>query len=165
MDNTKSTENRYIDDNDGLQIMIFTIDEDYFAINIADVREIMKAMPVTPMQNAQRFIEGVFKPRTKVITVIDLGGYFGLPASPDAEHDIFVISSYNDTEYAFHVHTVVGMEYVDAASIKVTDSIVYGGEGVANGIVEVYGKLVTILNLDKVLEDIDVHKIKRSENA
>lgn len=160
MDNTKNIENRYIDENDGLQIMIFTIDSEYFAINIADVREIMKSMPVTPMQNAQKNIEGVFKPRNKVITVIDLGGYFSLPPSFDVEHDIFIISNFNDTEFAFHVHTVVGMEYVDAASIKVTDSIVYGGEGVANGIVEVYGKLVTILNLEKVLDDIDAHSVK-----
>ncbi len=163
MENTKSTENRYIDENDGLQLMIFTINNEFFAVNVADVREIMKAMPITPMKNAQKNIEGVYKPRDTVITVIDLAKYFSYPPSEDPEHDIFIITDCDDQLFSFHVHSVVGMEYVDAASIKVTDSIVYGGSGVATGIVEVYDKLVTILDFKKILTEIDVKEPKKSQ--
>src|SRR5574344_982651 len=104
MENTKSTENRYIDENDGLQLMIFTINNEFFAVNVADVREIMKAMPITPMKNAQKNIEGVYKPRDTVITVIDLAKYFAYPPAEDPEHDIFIITDCDDQLFSFHVH-------------------------------------------------------------
>ncbi len=55
-----------------IEIMEFTIAGQSFGINVAKVTEIMTYSPLTAMQNAQPFIEGIFKPRNEVITVIDL---------------------------------------------------------------------------------------------
>ena len=64
-----------------LEIMEFTIGGQLFGINVAKVREIMKIKPVQTMQKSNQYVEGVFKPRDKVLTVIDLAKYLDLGLS------------------------------------------------------------------------------------
>ncbi|MDR1135349.1 MAG: chemotaxis protein [Clostridiales Family XIII bacterium] len=138
-----------------LEIMEFTIAGEIFGINVAKVREIMKFSPVKPMQNAHSAIEGIFKPREDVITVVDLAKYLGLPESSCLERDIFMITEFNGQVIGFHVHSVVGIDRISWVNIKKPDSIIYGGsEGVATGIAEFDGRLITILDFEKIVAEI-----------
>lgn len=100
------------------EIMEFTIAGQTFGINVAKVREIMMVCPVKPMQKAQKDIEGIFKSRDMVITVINLASYLNLPASDNPARDIFIVTNFNNTNFAFHVHTVVGIDRVSWEEIK-----------------------------------------------
>ena len=62
-----------------LGVMEFTIGGEIFGINVAKVLEIMMACPVVPMQKAQKDIEGNFKSRDMLLTVIDLASYPRIP--------------------------------------------------------------------------------------
>lgn len=137
------------------EIMEFTIAGETFGINVAKVLEIMMACPIKPMQRAQKDIEGIFKSRDMLITVIDLAGYLGLAPSPNPERDIFIVTSFNNTNFAFHVHTVVGIDRISWEQIKKPDKIIYGGqEGVATGIADFEGHLITILDFEKIVSEI-----------
>jgi len=138
------------------EIMEFTIAGELFGINVAKVREIMVNCPVKPMQKSHPDIEGVFKSRDMVITVINLAGYLNLPPSDNEERDIFIITNFNNADFAFHVHTVVGIDRVSWTQIKKPDKIVYGGdEGVATGIADFEGRLITILDFEKIVTEIN----------
>jgi len=138
-----------------LEIMEFTIGDQLFGINVAKVREIMMIEPVTPMQKSNQFVEGIFKPRDKVLTVIDLGAYLDLGKSEKPERDIFIITGFNNSEYAFHVHTVVGIDRIHGTQLKKPDPVIFGGrEGVATGIVEFDNKLITILDFEAIIAEI-----------
>lgn len=137
------------------EIMEFTIAGETFGINVAKVLEIMMACPIKPMQRAQKDIEGIFKSRDMLITVIDLASYLGLAPSPNPERDIFIVTSFNNTNFAFHVHTVVGIDRISWEQIKKPDKIIYGGqEGVATGIADFEGHLITILDFEKIVSEI-----------
>lgn len=137
------------------EIMVFTIAGETFGINVAKVLEIMMACPIKPMQRAQKDIEGIFKSRDMLITVIDLASYLGLAPSPNPERDIFIVTSFNNTNFAFHVHTVVGIDRISWEQIKKPDKIIYGGqEGVATGIADFEGHLITILDFEKIVSEI-----------
>ena len=159
-----------------LEIMEFTITNEIFGINVAKVREIMKFAPLKPMQNAHFAIEGIFKPREDVITVVDLAKYLGLEPSGYLERDIFMITEFNSQVVGFHVHSVVGIDRISWTSIRKPDNIIYGGaEGVATGIAEFEDRLITILDFEKIIAEIapqtviqisDIEKLcrrKRSE--
>ncbi|MDR3294636.1 MAG: chemotaxis protein [Clostridiales Family XIII bacterium] len=138
-----------------LEIMEFTIAGEVFGINVAKVREIMKFSPVKPMQNAHFAIEGIFKPREDVITVVDLAKYLALGDSDYQERDIFMITEFNGQVIGFHVHSVVGIDRISWINIKKPDTIIYGGsEGVATGIAEFDGRLITILDFEKIVAEI-----------
>jgi len=138
-----------------LEIMEFTIDGQLFGINVAKVTEIMQYSAVKPMQNAHHVIEGIFKPRNEVITVIDLAKYLGLPPSGDNTRDIFIVTNFNKLQFAFHVHTVVGIDRISWTKIQKPDKIIYGGdEGVATGIAEYENRLISILDFEKIIAEI-----------
>ncbi len=138
-----------------LEIMEFTIGSHLFGINVAKVREIMKIEPLVSIQKSNEFIEGIFKPRDKVLTVINLPAYLGLPESEKPERDIFIIAGFNNSEYAFHVHTVVGIDRISCTQMKKPDPVIFGGrEGVATGIVEHENKLITIIDFEAIITEI-----------
>jgi len=138
-----------------LEIMEFTIGDQLFGINVAKVREIMMIEPVKTMQKSNQFVEGIFKPRDKVLTVINLASYLELGASEKPERDIFIITGFNNSEYAFHVHTVVGIDRIYGTQLKKPDPVIFGGkEGVATGIVELDNKLITILDFEAIIAEI-----------
>ena len=139
-----------------LGVMEFTIGGEIFGINVAKVLEIMMACPVVPMQKAQKDIEGIFKSRDMLLTVIDLASYLGLPPSQNPGRDIFIITRFNNANFAFHVHTVVGIDRISWTEIKKPDRIIYGGrDGVATGIAEYNCRLITILDCEKIVSEIN----------
>ncbi|MDE6281764.1 MAG: chemotaxis protein CheW, partial [Oscillospiraceae bacterium] len=76
-----------------IEVMKFTIGGNLYGINVAKVLEIMISAPVKPMPHAHPSVEGIFKPRDAVITVVDLPRYLGVE-SPKDEKDIFVITNF-----------------------------------------------------------------------
>lgn len=138
-----------------IEIMEFTISGELFGINVAKVKEIMRAQQVKNMPNSHDVVEGVFKPRNEIITVIDLGKYLNLPQFENNGHDIFIITHFNNLNFAFHVESVVGIDRVSWEEIKKPDKVIYGGEeGVATGIAEYQNRLITILDFEKIVAEI-----------
>ncbi|MCL1884935.1 MAG: chemotaxis protein [Defluviitaleaceae bacterium] len=144
-------------DEQKLQLMEFIVSGGHFGINVAKVSEIMKysQYPITPMPNSNPFVEGIFRPRTETMTVINLAAYMGLPPSDDEERDILIITKLNNIETAFHVHGVEAINSVAMSAIEKPDTTIYGGEeGMATGIAKHGEKLITIVDFEKILIDI-----------
>jgi two-component system chemotaxis response regulator CheV len=137
------------------ELMEFTVGGELFGINVAKVREIMMAQEVKMMPNSNPVIEGVFKPRTEIITVVDLGKYLNLPKSSANNRDMFILTHFNNLNFAFHVESVVGIDRISWSDIKKPDRVIYGGdEGVATGLVEYKKRLITILDFEKIVAEI-----------
>jgi len=137
-----------------MEIMEFTISGNTFGINVAKIREIMMSCPVTPMPHSHPSVEGVFKPRDIVITVIDLPGYLGLQ-SEISDKDLFIITNFNKMHIAFRVHTVEGIDRISWDKIEKPDTTIYGGdEGLVTGLAQFESRLITILDFEKIVSDI-----------
>ena len=138
-----------------LGVMEFTIAGNVFGINVSKLNKIMKFEPVKPMPGSHPFVEGIFKPRDKILTVIDLAAYMGLPPSECTDRNYFIITNFNNMEVAFHVHTVEGIHRISWGNIEKPDAPIYGGsEGLATGIAKVGSKLITIVDFEKIIFDI-----------
>jgi len=141
-----------------LEIMEFTISDQLFGINVAKVTEIMMSSPIKPMPKSHPVIEGIYKPRDQVITVIDLSKYLGLGVSEHPDKDIFIITRFNQMDFAFHVHSVVGIDRISWTMLQKPDQIIYGGdEGVATAIADYQSRLITILDFEKIVTEISAH--------
>ena len=137
-----------------IEIMEFTIDGSLYGINVAKVREIIMSAPVKVMPHAHPAVEGIFKPRDVVITVVDLPNYLGVNKEKGAK-DLFIITNFNKMFIAFRVHTVVGISRISWMDIHKPDKTVSGGsEGVATGIAQCGPDLVTILDFERIVAEI-----------
>lgn len=137
------------------EIMEFTINGDAYGINVAKVKEIMLSEKVKPMPRSHPCIDGVFKPRDLVITVLNLPKYLDLAQSENPDKDLFIVTNFNKMNIAFRVHSVVGIARISWADMKKPDKTIYGGtDGVATGIAEYANRLITILDFEKIVADI-----------
>lgn len=138
-----------------IEIMEFTIDGNLYGINVAKVREIMMSAPVKPMPHTHPAVEGIFKPRDKVITVVDLPFYITGEQRPHKEKDLFIVTNFNKMHVAFRVDSVEGISRISWQDIQKPDSTISGGEdGVATGIAQCGDDLVSILDLERIIAEI-----------
>ena len=138
-----------------IEIMEFTIDGSLYGINVAKVREIMICAPVKPMPHAHPAVEGIFKPRDVVITVVDLPKYLNGESDNKGVKDLFIITNFNKMYIAFRVHSVVRISRISWTDIQKPDKTVSGGaEGVATGIAQCGEDLVTILDFERIVAEI-----------
>ena len=114
----------------------------------------MLCQPVKPMPHTHAAVEGIFKPRETVITVLNLPCYLGYESEPQ-EKDLFIITNFNKMHIAFRVHTVIGISRISWKAIQKPDKAISGqGESVATGIAQCNGELVTILDFERVVAEI-----------
>ncbi len=138
-----------------IEIMEFTINSVLYGINVAKVKEIMISAPVKFMPHTHPAVEGIFKPRDVVITVINLPRYLGIENFASSEKDLFIITNFNKMNIAFRVQTVVGIRRISWMDIQKPDKTISGGEdGVATGIAQCGEDLVTILDFEKIVAEI-----------
>lgn len=138
-----------------IEVMQFTIDGNLYGINVAKVLEIMMSAPVKPMPHSHPAVEGIFKPRDVVLTVVDLPAYLNGQPGEKSSHDLFIITNFNKMHIAFRVHTVVEISRISWADIQKPDkTVTSGGDGVATGIAQCEGNLVTILDFEKIVAEI-----------
>lgn len=138
-----------------IEIMEFTIDGNLYGINVAKVREIMMSAPVKPMPHTHQAVEGIFKPRDTVITVVDLPKYLTGREHEHKEKDLFIVTNFNQMHVAFRVETVVGISRISWKDIQKPDSTISGGaDGVATGIAQCGEDLVNILDFERIVAEI-----------
>ncbi len=141
-----------------IEIMQFTIFGELYGINVAKVREIMMADDVKPMPHAHPDVEGIFKPRDILLTVVNLPKYLTgkeTEKKEDGSRDLFIVTNFNKMHIAFRVHTVVGISRISWTDIQKPDkTITHGEEGVATGIAQCGDKLVTILDFERIVAEI-----------
>lgn len=65
------------------QYITFRLGDELFAVNVAQVREVLDLTPITKVPTAPAFMRGVVNVRGSAIPVVDLRQRFGLPPSAE----------------------------------------------------------------------------------
>ena len=138
-----------------IEVMQFTINGELYGINVAKVKEIMMSDKVKPIPHAHEAVEGIFKPRDILLTVVDLPQYLMGISCEKHPRDLFIVTNFNKLHIAFRVHSVVGISRISWKDIqKPDDTVSNGKEGVSTGIAQCNNELVTILDFEKIVTEI-----------
>lgn len=138
-----------------IEIMQFTINGILYGINVAKVKEIIMSDTVKPVPHVHPAVEGIFKPRDVLITVVDLPYYITGEVQEKHEKDLFIITHFNNLNVAFRVHTVVGISRISWKDIMKPDKTVTGNEdGITTGIAQCGKDLVMVLDFEKIVAEI-----------
>ena len=139
-----------------LEILEFRVGQNYYGINVAKIREILPYQKPTPIPNADARIEGIFMPRDEIISIVDLSRVMNLPMSSSTEGDMYIVTNFNKLNTAFHVQSVEGIHRVSWTDIIEPDSTINAaGMGMATGIVRIEGRLIIILDFEKIVAEIN----------
>lgn len=157
-----------------LELLEFFVGNEDYGINIAKVNEIMTYREVTPMPSAPEGVEGVFMPRDKLITVVDLHKILGVDV-PDGNSGLLIVCEFNQLDIAFHVTSVKGIQRISWSSIEKPPSVANNSKkGVATGIAKIDGRIIVILDFEKIISDLNsssgldttgIDKLEKSESV
>jgi purine-binding chemotaxis protein CheW len=73
------------------QYITFKLGDELFAINVAQVREVLELSLITKVPSAPDYMRGVINVRGKATPVVDLRLKFGLPKTNDTVHSRIVV--------------------------------------------------------------------------
>lgn len=139
-----------------LEVLEFTINGNHYGINVAKIREILPYQKVTPVPNSHRSIEGIFMPRETMISVINLPRELNLKENDNTNNDMMIVTNFNNLNIAFHVHTVIGIHRVSWSDIIKPDKTINTKDSsIATGIIKINGKIIIILDFEKIVSDIN----------
>lgn len=138
-----------------LELLEFTVGDQLFGVNVAKVTEIMKYQTVTKIPASDPSFEGIFSPRDKVISVIDLHKVLKKDISEGVE-GIFVICHFNKLDVAFHVTSIQGICRISWEDIDKPPEISNSGTStLSTGIAKIDGHIVLILDFEKIVSDLN----------
>ncbi len=137
-----------------LEVLEFELDGNSYGINVAKIKEIIPYQAVTPVPNSHPSIEGIFMPRDTMITAIDLKNC--LQRGQSEPGGLFIITSFNKLDIAFHVDAVKGIHRVSWKDIiKPSAAVSSSDVSISTGIVKLNNQLVIILDFEKIVTDIN----------
>lgn len=138
-----------------IEVMKFSVLGEFYGINVAKVQEIIMSAKVKPMPHANPAVEGIFKPRDTLITVINLAYYLSGTMPENGARDLFIVTNFNKMTVAFRVQSIEGISRISWKDIQKPDkTIANGEESVATGIAQCDSQLVTILDFEKIVAEI-----------
>lgn len=131
-------------------LLIFTLDEQRYALRLATVERIVRAAAITPLPKAPEIVLGLLDLQGQVIPVINLRKRFRLPLREIRTSDQFVIARAKLLTVALVVDSAVGvLEETDEAVIP-TDDILTGMDYL-EGVTRTEDGLVLIHDLASLL--------------
>mgnify|MGYP000906766174 CR=1 FL=1 len=147
--------------------LTLTLGEDFFALDIGSVREILDMTDITRIPQTPRFMSGVVNVRGAAVPVIDLRLKFGMPAGERTLNTRIVIMEVGDGEsqhvigaIADSVKEVLDLE-ADAIDPPPRMGLNLGADFI-RGIGKRDGKFLLILDVDKVFSSDEILSLKEA---
>lgn len=138
-----------------IEVMKFTVQGEFYGINVAKVQEIIMSSKVKPMPHAHPSVEGIFKPRDTLITVINLSHYLSGEMAEKTPRDLFIITNFNRMTVAFRVQSIEGISRISWKAIQKPDKTLANGvDSITTGIAQCEDQLVSILDFEKIVAEI-----------
>ncbi|HLY67893.1 MAG TPA: chemotaxis protein CheW [Chloroflexota bacterium] len=143
------------------QLVVFRLGDDYFAMLIASVNEIIRLQKITPVPKSPPFVEGVTNLRGRVITVIDLRKRFGIASREDAHGGRIIVVEHGDKLMGMMVDGVDEVLTVPADAIEAVDEMVVSVDSqFLTGIVRLEDRLIIMLDQEQVLTAGEVRELE-----
>lgn len=107
-----------------VQLVVFELDREKYAVEITDVREVIKMPDITPIPNAQEFIPGILNLRGKIIVAIDLEKRFHLAREYPAVPKHVMVTEVDQNDFGIIVDEVSEIVQVPVTKIQPVPSLI-----------------------------------------
>ena len=124
------------------------------ALDAASVQEVIRVGPMTPVPYAPKEVLGIFNLRGRIVTIIDVGQFLGLPAAvPGSESRIFIVEDRNEF-IGLLVDRVDEVVEVEREQWQPPPANVKWGQGrFFKGVCRVNGRVITMLDRGELLAE------------
>jgi purine-binding chemotaxis protein CheW len=135
-----------------VQLVTFKVGGEEFGLDVFSVHEILRWQGVTPVPRAPAFVEGVLDVRGAVVPVIDLRRRFEVPEYGHDDETRIVLVEFGGERLGLVVDSVTEVLRAPETAISAPPAYIKGlAAEFVRGIVRLEGRLVILLDLDRIL--------------
>lgn len=146
------------------EVLVFEVEGETYGLPTADVRELVRAVAITPLPNAPSVIEGVVNVRGHVLPVLDVRARFRLPAKPLDPSDHFIVASAGARGVILRVDRASHLALIDEASVQPPETLGPSGTYVA-GVAKLPDGLVLIHDVTTFLSAAEAASLDEALHA
>ena len=127
-----------------------------YAIDVTQIREIVRAVEVTPLPKAPALIEGVVDLRGRVVPVVDLGFALGGERVPTTDAARIVLLEVDGLAFGLRVGAATDVLAADAASLEAPPALATnaGYEVIRAVVRRPDARPVLVLSVEHLLESV-----------
>lgn len=149
-----------MDNSEDLQIVVFRLSSEEYALPITKVKDINRFMPLTKMPKSPAFMKGVINLRGEIIPVVDLRERFGLTANEATDDSRIMIVDFNNQLIGIVVDGVTEVITIPTAEIDIPPAASKLNMKQVPGIGKFNNRLLILLDIDEVFSAEEVEDLK-----
>jgi len=136
------------------QIVIFTLNQQQYGVDIAKVFEIIRMTEITKIPNTPYFVEGVINLRGKIIPVIDLRKRLGMPEVERDKATRIIVVDVDGITVGMIVDSVMEVFRLNDVEIEAAPSMINSDidSSFIQGIAIKDERMIILLDLNRVLK-------------
>ncbi|MCS3924552.1 chemotaxis protein CheW [Methanosalsum natronophilum] len=150
------------DDNENvLQLVIFQLGGEEFAVDIMQVQEIIRMPETTRIPQAPEYVKGVINLRGKIIVVVSLDVKFNIEAKEVDENSRVIVVEVDDTILGMVVDSVSEVIRLPHSNVENAPDIITSKikAEYIEGVGKLDERLLILLDLKKVLQESEMDQI------
>lgn len=148
-----------------VQLVIFNLAKEEYGLPIGKVQEINRVAAVTKLPHTPEFMEGIINLRGRVIPVLDLRKRFGLDAREHDDSTRIMVTDVSGQTVGLIVDAVHEVVTIKGSSIEPSPPTFILEAQYIEGIGKMEGRLVILLNIDRIMSSQETIQLKQSVQA
>ncbi|MBI6872738.1 chemotaxis protein CheW [Clostridium aciditolerans] len=132
-----------------MQVVIFKLNEEQFAVETGKVQSINDAMEITKVPKAPAHIKGLINLRGNVISLLDINLLLGTPKQDEKQNNIIIL----EMEDELVGITVDQVDEVLDVEEELIEKVNDGKKAYIEGVINFKDRIVTLIDIDKLLSN------------
>lgn len=135
-----------------IQLVVFSLGREEFAVEVTQVREIMRMEEITRMPKSPHFVEGIINLRGQIIAVVELAKRLNLEAGERGGDTRIIVVEAEDIKVGMIVDSVSEVLRIGADTVEPSPTLAADvSAAYLRGVVKLDNRLIILLDLTKVL--------------
>lgn len=144
-----------------MKLVLFTLAKQTFAIDVRQVREVIRVAEIVPIPDVPPWLEGIIHLRGVMVPLIDLHEKLHIPQRNDGSPDRVIVSHATHCRFGVLVDMVKGVITLQESEVNPPDEVIRHAASVA-AVAFYEGQLIPILDLNRLLTIEDTQGIQLS---
>jgi len=140
---------------DLLQLVIFKLGTEEFAVDIMQVQEIIRIPEITRIPKSPEYIKGVINIRGKIIVVMDLDSRFNMNKNEITDESRIIVVDIDGTVAGIVVDSVSEVIRMDGENVDDTPEVIAQkiNADYLKGVGKIDDRMLILLNLEHILSE------------
>ncbi len=147
-----------------MKLVIFMLNDREYAIDVIQVREVIRVTTILPLPDVPAWIEGIINLRGEVIPLLSLTRKLGLGTQTQCDLNRVIIAHRQERCFGILVDSVLGVKTISKKDISIPDDILRES-GTIEAVAKIEERMVPLLDLFSLLSESETQTLQGTSHA